>query len=382
MSTTGLRKHALAALLAAAVIGTAYGGATAAPAASPQAPQSSPALLNTWRINLDNHTGAYTLSGGQSGVNLADVQRTQQNDSNVYVSAAGIPSYAIGPFGANPATPNEQNYRFRLPKNPSEQAGAKQATGLGPIGVLVNGVPIYNALDAFSWSTALQRDANTNGPAGQRGDGIWNRNANVAEAAGFDSCRGHPAPGATPANGRYHNHDNPACLRAMLSDDGTHHSPIIGWAFDGYPLYGPYGYADPLDPASAVRRITSSYRARAIAQRTSRPDGTALDPSQYGPVVGAQYPLGYYIEDFEYIAALGDLDRSNGRWTITPEYPAGTYAYFLSLDAGGAAFYPYMIGPQYYGVVATDNLGAGQVSIPPDATTIAPQTVALPLLID
>ena len=106
MSTTGLRKGALAALLAAAVIGTAYGGATAAPAASPQATQSSPALLNTWRINLDNHTGSYTLSGGQTGVNLADVQRTQQNDSSVYVSAAGIPSYAIGPFGANPATPD------------------------------------------------------------------------------------------------------------------------------------------------------------------------------------------------------------------------------------------------------------------------------------
>ena len=67
--------------------------------------------------------------------------------------------------------------------------------------------------------------------------------------------------------------------------------------------------------------------------------------------------------------------------TSTPEYPAGTYAYFLSLDAGGAAFYPYMIGPQYYGVVAADNLGAGQVAIPGDATTIAPQRIAVPLLI-
>ncbi|HYF63293.1 MAG TPA: YHYH protein, partial [Herpetosiphonaceae bacterium] len=367
MTMIGLGKRTLAAaLLAAAAIGSAYAtaGRPASVAGAPrQAPQSSPALLSAWRINLDGHTGPYTLSNGQSGANLADVQLTQQNAANVYVSAAGIPSYAIGPFPGNPATPDEQNYRFRLPKTPVVQAGAKQATGLGPIGVLVNGVPIYNALDAFSWSASLQRDAATNAPPGQRGDGVWNRNANVAEAAGFDSCRGHPAPGQNPANGRYHNHDDPACLRAMLGDDGTRHSPIIGWAFDGYPLYGPYGYADPLDPGSAIRRVASGYRLRAIAQRTTRPDGTALLAGQYGPAVSAQYPLGYYVEDFEY-AATGDLDRYNGRFTITPEYPAGTYAYFLSLDAGGAAFYPYMIGPQYYGVVAADNLGAGQVAIP------------------
>ena len=34
------------------------------------------------------------------------------------------------------------------------------------------------------------------------------------------------------------------------------HSPIIGWAFDGYPIYGMYGYNDD---QSALTAITSSY---------------------------------------------------------------------------------------------------------------------------
>jgi hypothetical protein len=348
---------------------------TARTAATPTA--SLTALQTSWRINLDSHTGAYALSNGGSGTNLADVQQTQQDASNVYVRAAGIPSYDIGPFGANPATPDEQSYRFRLPKNPTEQQGAKQATGLGQIGVLVNGVPIYNALDAFSWSASLQQDLPNNG-AGQHGDGIWNRNAIIAEANGFDSCLGHPAPGQTPANGRYHHHQNPDCLRAMLGDDGTHHSPIIGWSFDGYPIYGPYGYSAPLDTGSAVRRLDSSYRARTITQRTTLPDGTVLQPSQYGPPVSAQYPLGVYIEDYEYVGGLGDLDQYNGRMTVTSEFPGGTYAYYATLDAGSAAAYPYFIGPRYFGVVATDNFGPGQVTIPGDAQTIAPQKRYLP----
>lgn len=64
---------------------------------------------------------------------------------------------------------------------------------------------------------------------------------------------------------------------------------------------------------------------------------------------------------------------------MTPEYPDGTYAYVLTLGADGASSYPYMIGPAYYGIVAADNLGAGQVAIPADATVIAPQRLFMPL---
>ena len=69
-----------------------------------------------------------------------------------------------------------------------------------------------------------------------------------------------------------------------------------------------------------------------------------------------------------WIAGSGDLDVHNGRFAITPEYPDGTYAYFATLDPSGNSFYPYLIGTSYFGVVATDNLGAGSVTVPGDAT--------------
>ena len=44
-----------------------------------------------------------------------------------------------------------------------------------------------------------------------------------------------------------------------------------------------------------------------------------------------------------------DLDEYNGRYCVTPEFPNGTYAYFVSIAADGAPVYPYNIGGGYYG---------------------------------
>ena len=38
----------------------------------------------------------------------------------------------------------------------------------------------------------------------------------------------------------YHYHKYPICLNSPWADEGKEHSPLIGWAFDGYPIYGPY----------------------------------------------------------------------------------------------------------------------------------------------
>jgi len=50
----------------------------------------------------------------------------------------------------------------------------------------------------------------------------------------MDRCCGHPAP-----TGEYHYHKYPICVNSPWADDGSAHSPLLGWAFDGYPLYGP-----------------------------------------------------------------------------------------------------------------------------------------------
>ena len=82
------------------------------------------------------------------------------------------------------------------------------------------------------------------------------------------------------------------------------------------------------------------------------------------------------MEDFEYAAGLGDLDVYNGRFAVTPEYPAGTYAYYVTIDAGGASAYPYSVGPSYYGIVATENITSmGHVTIAESVTTYVPTVI-------
>jgi hypothetical protein len=84
---------------------------------------------------------------------------------------------------------------------------------MGPIGVAVNGVPFYNPYNAEG-NNAVE------GP--------------FAEV--FDSCCGHP-----DQLGRYHYHQYPACFKSPFRDKEGEHSPLIGYMFDGYAVYGPLG---------------------------------------------------------------------------------------------------------------------------------------------
>lgn len=212
------------------------------------------------------------------------------------------------------------------------------------------------------------------GPGGGMGDGIWTRNAAFGELETFDPCNGHQ-----PGSGMYHHHVNPSCLRGQLGDNvvaapagrlgtsyvektsGFTHSPILGWANDGYPVYGPYGYTDPTNAASAIRLVKPGFRLRSMTQRRTLPDwvlpyqtnvSQTLTASQYGPDVNATFPLGRYVQDFEYVAGLGDLDQYNGRFTRTPDFPNGTYAYFVTIASDGTALFPYIINVQFYGTAS------------------------------
>lgn len=288
--------------------------------------QLNPAVTS-WIINNAGDTG-------YAGI-LSNVQQVQYSANNVYVSATCIPGYDIGPWTSNPNLPANQNFVYKITLNPQQNTGTLVNTPMGHIGVWTNGVSIFNAKDGFSYNS----------------QGVWNRNAIVAEGISFDSCLGHPAP-----NGEYHHHLNPRCL--YDDHDSSVHSPIIGYAFDGFPVYGAYGYANS-NGSGGITQIKSSYRMRSITQRTSLPDGTVLSAAQYGPAVSSTYPLGLYLEDFEFVSGLGMLDVHNGRFCVTPEYPAGIYAYFVTLDSALEAAFPYTLGSSYYGTVQAGNTGPG-----------------------
>ena len=119
-----------------------------------------------------------------------------------------------------------------------------------------------------------------------------------------------------------------------------YHSPIIGWAYDGNPIYGPYGFNTP--EGGSIRAMVSGYRKdNDIVNSINRPN----------------LESGGFIEDFVFTGE-GDLDVHNGRFCITPDYPNGVYAYFATIDSGAAQSsgtffnfkepqFPYLIGHTY-----------------------------------
>ena len=320
----------------------------------------------------------------QSQPAFCGVQEILSSSNWIYIRSTGLGSQVMGPWqnGRFPNLPTDQHFIFAMSRQPTEQQG-NHFNHLGEIGMFVDGVRMFDAGDAFSYSNQNGRDADPRAGIGQ-GDHLWNRDAYVNEARTFDAALAHQQNW-----GRYHYHANPIALRYLLGDHvdfeattktyhesktaPAKHSPIVGWMQDGYPLYGPYGYASATNSASGVRRMISGFVVRdgkngadnlASAGRRTLPTWEAreqnrsvvLQTSETGPNVNEQFPLGHYLEDYAYLGDCGkilghdfDLDELNGRWCVTPEFPRGTFAYFTTIDANGAPVYPYNMGRRYHG---------------------------------
>lgn len=386
--------------------------------------------VTTWpSVTPNNNTGG----AAQTVPVYADVQRIHYTATDVYINASGLASYTMGPWltagnGLFGFWPLARDYSTRITRNPAP-APTKVRHGGGMIGMMVNGVAIYDLGDAFSFN-----QTNTSAPTattvtgsdamGATGDGFWSRDALAVEVVTFDPGFAHQ-PGN---NGQYHYHAEPKALRYQLGDNMTatfnaanntytysetdpsgtvtplHHSPLLGWCFDGYPIYGPYGYSSAMDPSSVVKRMRTGFVLRNATNkatygtadivadgRTTLPkwvaiahgytftpnannDHTLTPLNQYGPTTAA-LALGRYTGDYDYLGDRGqtqgptgtfDLDQYNGRFCVTPEFPSGTYAYFVTIDASGNTAFPHMLSKQYYG---TQN-AASNATIPVGATLL------------
>ncbi len=329
--------------------------------------QLSPAI-SSWLQNT-SQTGSYYASGNSSAISnniLVNCQKVEYSANFVYVTATGVPSYPTGPFlDGNPSNASNQNGIYKLPLNPQPQLGSLQSTVGGNIGIFINGVALFDYRDGVGWNsitnTLCGGPGNPPCPGGPMATTAWSRDAIPAEKGGFDCSKGHPA------NGNYHHHQNPSSFKLDLNVvsticnlydadglytlDSNSHSPLIGFAYDGYPIYGAYGYKNA-DGTGGIARIKSSYELRNISNRTHWADGTDVND---GPAVSATYFLGYFREDYAFISHPNDadyLDEHNGRFCVTPEYPNGTYAYFATVDEDWNSTYPYVVGPTFYGVYA------------------------------
>ncbi len=161
-------------------------------------------------------TAKYTVDGSVSWPNASF--RKKLTRALLKLSGNGLPtnhttgSFPIQPsddahsVDRNPNSISAQSVALSLAAHP-KRLKTPQCTPMGAVGIARNGVAIFNAIDAAG-NDAVAHEVQ-------------------------DSCSGHPQQ-----SGQYHYHGLPDCIS---SGSGSKHSKLIGWAYDGFPIFGPLG---------------------------------------------------------------------------------------------------------------------------------------------
>ena len=291
--------------------------------------------------------GSYgKLNGGQARYFTAGIALASDNGI-LYVGSNGMATHAMGIWPnttVTSATPH--HWVFALNQTPTETVTKYPVPINNIIGVAINGVPFYSVVaaetDTLTWVT----------------DPSVTETYTVNIAAGTSYVGPDASNGYLTATGAYVYRANPALLYTL---NPSQHSAIIGFALDGFPIYGPYGYRR-VDGSGGIIQNTSSYRLRNDYRLSTQ---TIINGQPYADYAA---PTGEYIEDWEYVSGLGTLDQHNGRFVKTPEYPYGTYAYFVTVATHDHTIpvYPYIVGSTFQGVptgLKYDYVGESSVAV-------------------
>jgi hypothetical protein len=149
------------------------------------------------RVHWPSSSYRVRTAGNKRVIAFNDLPR--HHPTGVFPISSSDPSYQ---YDHNPNRIEAQSSVWKLALNPSA-ASSPHCTPLGPIGVLADGVALYNALDAQG------------------------RDAGAHEV--LDVCAGHPDPSDT-----YHHHDIPPCLLRKAREGKA---TLVGYALDGYGIY-------------------------------------------------------------------------------------------------------------------------------------------------
>jgi hypothetical protein len=243
-------------------------------------------------ISIEAHEG--THSGGNDRPALANrVEVTESGQYRVF-QVDSLPDHSHGRF-PNPGNPHEitpQAEVYRIPLNPTP-LDSFRPVGMGAFGLALNGI-LFEPAAAEFWQN--------NRRSGWQYEALGHH-----LDLGEDANHAHVQP-----TGKYHYHGVPTGL--VENQGGIEKPALLGYAADGYPLYSHWSYTNPQDSNSPLTPLQSSYRVKAGA----RPSGP-----------GGNYD-GKFVQDYEYVAGLGDLDEANGRFGVTPDHPEGTYYYVIT----------------------------------------------------
>ena len=161
----------------------------------------------------DGSSDLFSYHQSDSNKDGTDEVRLRHEPEFLVIESQGWPNHptATFPNSGNPNTISVQEFTFRLPLEPRKAAEITRLP-MGPIGVALNGVVFFNPFEQGGMNAVEGYSE------------VW-----------LDSCCGHPQQ-----TGVYHYHKYPTCVKSPFPDDGTRHSPVIGFAFDGFPIHGPY----------------------------------------------------------------------------------------------------------------------------------------------
>jgi hypothetical protein len=200
----------------------AFGNGKENPA--PQTPEGLKSIGGRWYVkegktnvyfyrDADKYVDLFSNQFGDSNNDGIPDLRISHDEKFLIVDTQNLPNHPTAKFpnSGNPNAIRAQSFHFKIPLVP-KSADAITTVPMGEIGVAINGVVFFNPFEA----------GGMNAVAGY--SEVW-----------FDSCCGHPQQ-----SGVYHYHKYPSCVKTPFPDDGKGHSPIIAFAWDGYPVYGPY----------------------------------------------------------------------------------------------------------------------------------------------
>lgn len=265
---------------------------------------------------------------------VADLNGTENNltddtafTANLSISVAngvcifstdGIPNHNMQDTGNFATQVSEQSDIFQVTATP-EFADTVTYMNVGTEqGIYLNGVKI----DIFA-AACLGTDTGTaNGSSIERvGCGANTRSEEdewrfdpMFEGNGFgtDSHNAHTQP-----TGAYHYHGSP---NALFDGTGDSESGTVGFAADGFPIYGTY-----ISENGEIREVQSSYQLKSGNRPTIDLGGSSAEYS------GQAYN-GAFRQDYEYVEGSGDLDECNGM------YRDGSYGYYVTNG------FPYIVG--------------------------------------
>ncbi len=307
-------------------------------------------LNNRPQASGDFVSGAATVGAGDVVAFGEDIG--YNSNSNSCASNEGF-----GYWPPGPECPEDVEHDIYLPLAPIATS-TECDTGAGSVGYYVNGTSVFNWTDTQTYNS----------------EGVWSTLAPEAELYDVDICGGHAA------NGEYHHHFYSQCLADLVGDTGNSHSPLYGFAADGYPIYGPWEDSGQLalsawrardydNPASATGCGSAGRRTCLLVDQYDVSLGTTATDFE-GPDIDGTYtslsrndfdtPSGFFFEDWYWDQSLSQrggayLDQYNGHSDATRGYH---YHVTIKIVEGAIIpAFPYSVGPRFAGELQ-DNANA------------------------